>query len=98
MRSHKIVTPNFSWLRRTVNAQPISPGFASGMELPAYWICWTRREYNCRPKMLMRKAIPTALSLQFYCTNRLPVDGLNGLLSLREAQAPEALTRTVGRA
>jgi len=48
--------------------------------------------------MLMRKAIPTALSLQFYCTNRLPVDGLNGLLSLREAQAPEALTRTVGRA
>ena len=89
MRGHRIVTSNSNSRPTIVNAQPISPAFVSGMELPAYWICWTRREYNCRPKMLMRKAIPTALSLQFYCTNRLPVDGLNGLLSLQEAGPPE---------
>jgi hypothetical protein len=42
--------------------------------------------------MLMRKAIPTAPSLPFSCTNRLPVDGLSGLLILlspQEAGHPE---------
>jgi hypothetical protein len=70
---------------KLVNAQPISPAFASGMELPAYWICWMRRERNGRTKMRMRKATPTAPSLPFYSTNRLLVDGLNGLLSLQKA-------------
>jgi hypothetical protein len=46
MRGHRIVTPNFSLLRRIVNVQPISPAFDSGMELPAYWICWMRRGRN----------------------------------------------------
>jgi hypothetical protein len=74
---------------RIVNVQPISPVSVIRMELPAYWICWTRRELNCRPKMLMRKAIPTAPSLPFYCTNRLLADGRNLFLSLREAEDPE---------
>jgi len=32
----------------------------------------------------MLKAIPTAPSLPFYCTNRLLADGRNGLLSLQK--------------
>jgi hypothetical protein len=45
--------------------------------------------------MHMRKAIPTALSPLFCCTNRLLGDGLNVLLNRRKAQTPEALTRTM---
>jgi hypothetical protein len=39
--------------------------------------------------MLMRKAIPTAPSLPFYCTNRLLADGRKLFLRLREAEDPE---------
>src|SRR5271156_5970047 len=60
------------------------------MELPGYWTCWTRREYNCRPKMLMQKAIPTPPCMPFYCTNRLPAGGRNILLRLRQAEDLEA--------
>jgi hypothetical protein len=37
----------------------------------------------------MRKAIPTAPSLPFYCTNRLLADGRNIFLRLREAEDSE---------
>ena len=73
-----------------VNGQPISQVFVLRMELPAYWTCWTRRECNCRPKTLMRKAIPITRSSPFYCTNRLPAGGRNILLRLRKAEDPEA--------
>ena len=73
-----------------VNVQPISPAFVIRMEPPAYWTCWTRREYNCRPKMLMQKAIPTPPSPPFYCTNRSLADGRNSFLRLRKAVDPEA--------
>src|ERR1700679_2569900 len=86
MRGRRTVTFNSSSLPRIVNVQPILPVFVSRMERPAYWTCWTRRELNCRPKMLTRKAIPTAPSLPFYCTNRLLADGPKLFLRLREAE------------
>jgi hypothetical protein len=39
--------------------------------------------------MLLRKAIPTAPSLPFYCTNRLLADGRKLFLRPREAEDPE---------
>jgi hypothetical protein len=89
MRGRRTVTFNSSSLPRIVNVQPISPVFVSRMERPAYWTCWTRRELNCRPKMLTRKAIPTAPSLPSYCTNRLLAAGRKLFLQLREAEDPE---------
>src|ERR1700679_2034480 len=46
--------------------------------------------------MLMRKAIPTAPSLPFYCTNRLPADGRKLFLRLREAEDPETYAGAQG--
>src|SRR5580698_1594617 len=89
MRGHRTVTFNSSSPPGIVNVQLISPAFVLRMELPAYWTCWMRRELSCRPKMLMRKAIPTAPSLPFYCTNRLLADGRKLFLRLREAGDPE---------
>src|SRR5580704_3451561 len=89
MRGRRTVTFNSSSLPRILNVQPILPVFVSRMERPAYWTCWTRRELNCRPKMLMRKAIPTAPSLPFDYTNRLPADGRK-LFRFRKAEDPEA--------
>jgi hypothetical protein len=89
MPGHRTVTFNSNSPPRIVNKQPISPVFVLSMELPAYWTCWTRREYNCRPKMLMQKAIPTPPSLPFYCTNRLLAGGRNIFLRLRKAEDPE---------
>src|SRR6202789_1120089 len=89
MRGRRTVTFNSSSLPRIVNVQPILPVFVSRMERPAYWTCWTRGELNCRPRMLMRKAIPTAPSLPFYCTNRLLADGRKLFLRLQEAEDPE---------
>jgi hypothetical protein len=37
----------------------------------------------------MRKVIPTAPSLPFYCTNRLVADGRKLFLRPREAEDPE---------
>src|SRR5277367_2746428 len=90
MRGRRTVTFNSSSRPRIVNVQPILPAFVLRMERPAYWTCWTRREYNCRPKMPMRKAIPAAPSLPFYCTNRSLADGRNIFLRLRQAEDPEA--------
>src|ERR1700733_4223106 len=89
MRGHRTVTFNCSSPPRIVKLQAISPVFVSRMELPAYWTCWTRREYNRRLRMLMRKAIPTAPFLPCYFTNHLPADGRNIFLRLREAENPE---------
>src|SRR5271156_3279096 len=86
MRGHRSVTFNSSSLPRIVNVQPISPVFVLGMEPRLCWTCWTRREYNCRPKTLTRKAIHTTRSLPFYCTSRLLADGHNIFLRLREAE------------
>src|SRR5580698_1504862 len=93
MRGRRTVTFNSSLLPMIVNVQPILPVFVSRMERPAYWTWWTRRELNYRPKTLMRKAIPTAPSLPFYCTNRLLADGLKLFLRLREAEDPESYAR-----
>jgi hypothetical protein len=90
MRDHRTVTFNSSSPPRTVEVQLISPVFVLRMELPAYWTCWTRRELNYKPKMLMRKAIPTAPSLLFYSTNRSRAGGHNIFLSIREAEDREA--------
>src|SRR5260370_15923804 len=90
MPGHRSVTFNSSSLQRIVNVQPISPVFVLGMELRLCWTCWTRREYNCRPKTLTRKAIHITRSLPFYCTNRLLADGRNIFLRLREAEHLEA--------
>src|SRR5882762_1122940 len=90
MRGHRNVTFNSGSPPRTVNGQPISQMFVLRMERPAYWTCWTRRECNCRPKTLMRKAIPITRSSPFYCTNRSLVDGRNSFLRLRKAEDPEA--------
>src|ERR1700734_1009562 len=89
MRGRRTVTFNSSSPPWMVNVLLILPVFVSRMERPAYWTCWTRRELNCRPKMLMRKAIPTAHSLPFYCTNRSLADGRKLFLRLREAEDPE---------
>src|ERR1700733_991088 len=86
MRGRRTVTFNSSSPPKIVNVQPILPVFVLRMELPAYWTCWTRRELNCRPKMLMRKAIPTAPFLPCYCTNHLLADGRNIFLRLRAAE------------
>src|ERR1700738_2136211 len=90
MRGHRNVTFNSGSPPRIVNGQPISPVFVLRMERPAYWTCWTHREYNCRPKMPMRKAIPITRSPPFYYTNHSPADGRNSFLRLREAEDPEA--------
>src|SRR5271154_6580506 len=90
MRGHRSVIFNSSSLLRIVNVQPISPVFVLGMELPLCWTCWTRREYNCRPKMPTRKAIRTTRSRPFYCTNRLLGDGRNIFLRPRKAEHLEA--------
>src|SRR5580658_11110892 len=89
MRGRRTVMFNSSSLPRIVNVQPILPVFVSRMGLLAYSTCWTRRELNCRPKMLMRKAIPIAPSLPFCCTNRWLADGRKLFLRLREAEDPE---------
>src|ERR1700733_1651537 len=89
MRDPRTVMFNSSSPPRIVDVQPILPVFVIGMELPAYWTCWTRRELNWRPKMHMRKAIPAAPSLAFFCTNRSLADGRKLFLRLREAENPE---------
>ena len=43
--------------------------------------------------MLMRKAIPRALSPLSCCTSRLLGDGLNIFLRLRKAEGPETYAR-----
>src|SRR5437879_12423316 len=90
MRGHRNVTFSSGSPPRTANGQPIWQVFVLRMERPAYWTCWTRRECNCRPKTLMRKAIPITRSSPFYCTNRSLVDGRNSFLKLRKAEDPEA--------
>src|SRR5258708_36730014 len=90
MRGHRNVTFNSGSPPPIVNGLPISPMFVLRMERPAYWTCWTHREYNCRLKMLMRKAIPITRSPPFYYTNHSPADGRNSFLRPREAEDPEA--------
>src|ERR1700677_4219179 len=90
MPAHRTVTFNSSSPPEIVNVQPISPVFVLSMELSAYWTCWTRRESNCGPKMLMQKAIPTPPSPPFYCTNRLLAVGRNIFLRCRRAEDTEA--------
>ncbi len=60
------------------------------MVRPVYWTCWTPSELNCRPKMLTRKAIRTAPSLPFYCTNRSLADGRKLFLRPSEVENHEA--------
>src|ERR1700722_3096208 len=67
MRGHRTVTFNSSSRPTIVNVRSISPVFVLEMELPVYGICRTRREYNCRPKTLMRKATLCRSTVQIAC-------------------------------